>query len=267
MEITDIPKLHQTSLFFPWDRGLKRYLRAQGLDAHITRAAPPEPFRVDYEGGSQWEREIIRPEGDFAGKKPPSGRALEGGGELSDDEKKEWATWARNELRTRQAILKSVAGSMIMELNVLWSSYDIYTTLRERYTDDRAHRALVWRFLRLRLPHGEEITCDRLRQHAAEFAGMVNELAGMGRPREDSQIVAQFMSSIPEEIALSLMTSLQTARGDAWPVIHKAYGNIVRGLEAQEVTKNRRRGRRGQGHPYHANYGKKIQAQFPPEKE
>jgi hypothetical protein len=265
MEVTDIPKLTQTSLFFPWDRGLKRYLRAQGLDAHITRVAPPEPFRVDYEGGSQWEREIIHPDRDFAGKKPPSGRALEGGGELTDEERKEWATWARNELRTRQAILKSIHGTMIMEVNVLWSSYDIYNTLKDRYTDDRAHRALVWKFLRLRVPSGEEVTSDRLRQHASEFAAMVNELSTMGRPREDSQIVAQFMSSIPDEFAWNLMSALQTARGDAWPVIHKAFNTLIRGLEAQEATKNRRRGRRGQNHPYHANYGRKVQAQFLPE--
>lgn len=185
----------------------------------------------------------------------------EGELELSPEQRREWATWARNELRTRQQLLRSLNSTLIVQVQNCWSAADVYATLRDIFTSDRAHRALVWRWLRLRFssPHHAPVVSsfpksngEALRAHLTDFTSILIELQAMGRPREDNQIVMQFLSSIPEEFGWPLVSALRASTGASWPVIHDTFLALVHQIEASEVESRggkRRRGRRGQ-HPY-----------------
>jgi hypothetical protein len=212
MELDAIPRLSSNSFFGPWDRGLHAYLASRNLEAWITPTAPPEPYRLPRDlGTASREGGHGGDSTGFAGKSVPAGYEIDADNSsatLSDDQRREWIAWARSELLTRQAILKTLDSALVLEFEACWSSQELYAALHRRFTNNRAHRSLVWRIMRMRLADGAR-TPDGLRAHLAAFRDLVDEFGAIGRPRDEEQVCAHFVASLPDDLGWPIVAAVQ----------------------------------------------------------
>lgn len=133
-----IPTLTGTDNFVKWKRCLDAYLLKKQCH-RVVQGRELEPYRRIVQGTS-FDLDVIHPAGQHAVDDYPEGEASTESGPLNASQRDKWQKWSEKEVKARATIIMSVSDGIAAELDLMWSSTDMYTHLCATHRIDTFQR-------------------------------------------------------------------------------------------------------------------------------